>query len=708
MMPPTSSLPPLSATPVAVANTKTAVGKRPKWQRNPAFRLFSSVRLAIVLLSVVIIASAVGTVYESNFDANVARAYVYQAAWFNLWLLALGLNLTCSALSRWPWQRHHTGFLLTHLGIIVLMVGAVIGRSYGIEGTMTIFKGQPPNNQLVINEHVLGVEENGRFLNPFPVSVIGRRPTAAKPWTLGVTPAGWKVELTDYSERLKVNFEPQAIPAAALSSGAAGQPAVRLRLVSKRLNQNMENWLLAGDSEHGGIDMGIASVQLRRGVAPVGSVAVATAFTASPAPNPPTAAPAVPASRDAETGFPNSAPKLAAAADGLDERIFSFALKPDEQITAPATGDKVSSGIKVRLDKDPAKRAISVEWRGATWDFNLDADRGKPQDLSGSGVSVTIEDYWNDFVMQNGQPVNASTEPRNPAVLVHVTGKLPPAGDTDPVAAATATGGHVDTNTTTDANIPRAANEAILYCDDAGALTFTLRTSASPQPITGKLLPGQPINTGWADWQLQADQVIPQAVPQTTFQNVNAHSAGDSAATAANAAGGNEVEGVRVRLSRRGVSHEEWIASGWNLSMPTGDQPTHVTYGFRVDPLPVGFELTDFEVERQEGNDNPAAFKSSLRATDGEGNTGTGSCSMNQPFNFPGHWWNTFTGLTYKVSQAQWNPDNLAQSSIQILRDPGWTFKWMGSLLICTGIFTLFYLRPSPRNKPPVEIKKPA
>lgn len=69
---------------------------------------------------------------------------------------------------------------------------------------------------------------------------------------------------------------------------------------------------------------------------------------------------------------------------------------------------------------------------------------------------------------------------------------------------------------------------------------------------------------------------------------------------------------------------------------------------------------------------------------------------MNQPFNYPGYWWNTVSGLTFKMSQAQWNPADLNQSSVQILRDPGWLFKWIGSLLICLGIFTMFYLRPAP------------
>jgi hypothetical protein len=31
---------------------------------------------------------------------------------------------------------------------------------------------------------------------------------------------------------------------------------------------------------------------------------------------------------------------------------------------------------------------------------------------------------------------------------------------------------------------------------------------------------------------------------------------------------------------------------------------------------------------------------------------------------------------------------------VQVLRDPGWMLKWVGCLMICYGIFTMFYLRP--------------
>src|SRR2546430_6307476 len=111
--------------------------EQPAWQRNPVFEFFASLKLAVVLLAVLIIAAIAGTIYESSFDAKVARAYVYGAPWFNVWLVLLGANLVCSALSRWPWRKHHLAFLITHLGIITLLIGSLIGRIWGIDRKST-------------------------------------------------------------------------------------------------------------------------------------------------------------------------------------------------------------------------------------------------------------------------------------------------------------------------------------------------------------------------------------------------------------------------------------------------------------------------------------------------------------------------------------------------------------------------------------------
>ncbi len=153
-------------------------------------------------------------------------------------------------------------------------------------------------------------------------------------------------------------------------------------------------------------------------------------------------------------------------------------------------------------------------------------------------------------------------------------------------------------------------------------------------------------------------------------------------------------DGIRIRVQQQGAETvEQWVPSGWQIAVDTKPQPIQVSYGFRQVQLPIGLELLDFEVERNEGSDSPASFKSTVRVSEPNGHTATGQCWMNNPFNHPGRWWNTWSGLTYKMSQASWNPDNLGQSTVQILRDPGWMLKWIGSLLICAGIYMLFYMK---------------
>ena len=681
-------------------------GGRPAWQRHPLFKAFSSVKLAVVLLSVIIVASIVGTIYETSFDAKVARAYIYNAWWFNLWLTVLCLNLICSAFSRWPWKRHHTGFLITHLGIVTLLIGAMIGRKWGIEGTMTLHKGEPPNNQLIVDQRVLRVEQADVEARQYPVQIIGRKPTRARPWSLGQTVDGWDIQLVDYAPLIDAKFEPQAAPPEVKEM--LGQPAVRVRLVTQRVGATIDQWLLAGDADHGTLDLsGLATVQLRRGVAP--ELAPAASVDAP-------AGTAIPAATDTNPVVTSAAPPVGMtppASTVVNEAFVALALNPSQVISIPAAGSK-PSGATVRLSVDAAsgRKTVLVDWRGATWSFDVDTERGKDEDLSGSGLSVKVEDYWPDFVMQGGKPATASQDPRNPAVLVRVTGHLPaPSSDDPPAPEAVPPPLTPGTPPPISAGT-QAGNQAVIYCDDQGNLTYALKSRANPGGLRGTLKSGDPIPTGWMDWRLEAMQVIPSALPRTTFQpvrnalpqtNDQSATSGDPRVVAGGGGGSvdgmtaavNRGEGVLVRLSHGSQSLEQWAASGWQVTLPTTPRPTRLAYDFQVDGLPIGLQLESFEVGFNDGTDSPSSFQSNLKVTDLEGGQGQGSCSMNQPFNYPGHWWNTFSGLTYKMSQAQWNPQDTDQSTVQILRDPGWTFKWVGSLLICAGVFTLFYLRPA-------------
>jgi hypothetical protein len=490
------------------------------------FGFLSSVRLAVILLAVLIVATAIGTIYESSFDAKVARAYVYEAPWFNAWLILLGVNLACAAFSRYPWKKHHAGFVITHAGIITLLIGAVIGRIWGVEGTMTLFIGKEPSNQLVIDQSEVRLQEGGETF-AYPVGLAHHRAQPGQPVYLGTTPDGWKLEAVNFAEHL--------LPVATAESvTSGGGPAVQVKLWS--MGQNIDEWLWPGDPDNSKVDLGLLAVECRLGTVP---------------------------------------------------------------------------------------------------------SRGQQHAANGSSPS-----YFQKISM------GAVTAPADTAI---------PPGD-----------------------------RAVIYLADDGKLSYYLQNKAG-NVSQGNLETGKPMATGWGNWQMEVAQVMPQAVPSTDFNPV------PKGTKLAPRDRSNLTEGIKVRLSRGDEHDEEWLATGWQADLPAENETLHATYGPRILPLPISLELKQFDVERNEGTDSPAGFKSTIEVHDAAGSSAVGTCSMNEPMNFPDSFWRRWTGLTYKISQASWNPENLRQSSVQILLDPGWFFKWTGSLMVCVGIFTMFYLRP-PRN----------
>ena len=632
----------------------TSSAARPSWQRNSIFRFFASLKLAVVLLAVLIIGAIAGTIYESSFDAKVARAYVYGAPWFNLWLVLLATNLTVSALSRWPWKKHHVAFLITHLGIITLLTGSLIGRVWGIEGTITLFKGDPPSNRLLVDQHQLRVRDTDGIIKGYPAEFIHRPPTPQKPRDLGLLASGARLSLVGYAPAIDAKLNPKPVT-------TGGVPALHFNITTAMMGQHLESWLLAEDPQHGSFSMGLANIELKRGVAPSADAA-------------------------SSSGRGDSSSRLGPNEEtDIEESIFAFAKAPEEQIAKVAKGGSTGAKIQLQQPQNGNKGSIVISVSDKNWTLDVADNLKKDTPLEGSPFTLRIENYWPDFRITDGKPGTLSEQPNNPAVVVTLRGKtVPIAAAPDPHGGAPAM---------PSAGTDSSANHLTLFVADDGAITYDL-LSRKLGHSTGKLNLNQPLATGWADWQLSVDQFLPHAEQWMDFNPVTT--------PAANAA--ELPDGVHVRIQKGAQTFEQWVPAGWQISIPTSPAEVQVAYGWKQIPLPIGLELTDFEVKRNEGIDSPAGFKSTVHVTNAEGESATGQCWMNNPFSFPTAWWRSWTGLTYKMSQASWNPENLAQSTIQILRDPGWLLKWIGSLLVVTGIFLLFYVRGfrKPTAAPPI------
>jgi hypothetical protein len=644
---------------------KSRSTEQPAWQRNTIFEFFASLKLAVVLLAVIIVAAIAGTIYESSFDAKIARAYVYGAPWFNLWLVLLGANLACSALSRWPWRKHHLAFLITHLGIITLLVGSLIGRIWGVEGTITLFKGDPPTNRLLVDERQLRVHDVDGIVKGYPAEFLHHPPTPQHPRDLGWLASGAHLQIVDYAPAIEGKLNPKPV-----SDG--GAPGLHFKIATAMMNQRLDAWLLADDPQHGNFSMGLATIEFKRGAAPESG-------------------------RSDSPNRPASTAKSEEATD-LEESIFAFSKAPEEQIGHARKGGSTGAKVRLMAPENRNKGRVVISSGPSEVSFDVAENLGRDVAMAGTPFTLKIEQYWPDFRIENGKPSSLSDEPNNPAVLVTLRGKGIPIVAAEPTPHGTgkelnATGGPP----AMPAPGEEAPNHLTLFIADDGAITYELASRKNGKS-SGKLELNKPLPTGWADWQLLVDKTMPSAQPQMDFTPFQSGQGSTSPIAAADLS-----DGVLLRVQQDGETLERWAPAGWQIAIPirhgtdssqTSPNQTMFAYGWKTVSLPIGLELREFEVKRNEGSDSPAGFKSTLRVATADGETATGSCWMNNPFSFPGNWWRTWTGLTYKISQASWNPENLNQSTVQILRDPGWLLKWIGSLLVVIGVFMMFYLQP--------------
>lgn len=116
--------------------------------KNSVFRFFSSVRLAVPLMILIIVAVATGTIFESLYNSAYARLAVYNTWWFAVLMVLLWLNIFCAMMSRYPWKKHHTGFVITHIGLLTLLFGGYLTGAYGIDGALQIPEGQ--SNSVIV------------------------------------------------------------------------------------------------------------------------------------------------------------------------------------------------------------------------------------------------------------------------------------------------------------------------------------------------------------------------------------------------------------------------------------------------------------------------------------------------------------------------------------------------------------------------------
>ncbi len=277
-------------TPALPAGRPVAQAAERTWLETWAVRIsrwLGSLQVAVILLVLFAIALMLGVIVEQQFNAKTAGELVYRSWWFALLLLLLGVNIFFAAAKKWPWKKHQTGFLITHVGLLTMLAGGILNALGGTDAQMQLidtddpqiargFLPQESNRILFTDVATLQVkklnakeEHKGGWKSVGESDFIG----GPLPWKADTGPWGfregmlafldflrnplprsWSMSLADGARLEVLNFYPQSKHDAysPARQGQEGGPAFKVQLHSPRFPEPMEDWLADRKREFGG------------------------------------------------------------------------------------------------------------------------------------------------------------------------------------------------------------------------------------------------------------------------------------------------------------------------------------------------------------------------------------------------------------------------------------------------------------------------
>jgi hypothetical protein len=254
-----------------------------------AMHILGSLQLAVPLLILFALSVLLGTLMESWYTQKIAQELVYRSWWFVFLLFMLSLCIFFAAVKKWPWKRHQTGFVITHVGLLTMLAGGILNGLYGTDATLALvdtndiglqrslskrygpvhqvsehYSYNDINDVLIVNK-TLGHDADGRLVpkeakrrqedfegGPLPWHAGGNLRVGRDPWLVILSflqspfGRGWYRDLDGGDQLEAINYLPSArhvpfSPAAADDKRAF--PAFKITLRTSKQPFPLEEWL---------------------------------------------------------------------------------------------------------------------------------------------------------------------------------------------------------------------------------------------------------------------------------------------------------------------------------------------------------------------------------------------------------------------------------------------------------------------------------
>jgi hypothetical protein len=211
--------------------------------------VLSSLRLAVVVMVTLASTCAYATFYEMRNGTPAVQRDIYQTPGFAFLLGLLGLNVFSVMVSRYPWTKHHIGFLIAHVGILMVLTGSLISLYRGLDSNMALYEGET-TSRVSLLEKALMISIPGQDVRAtFPVVLEKRPPSPKHADRFAVKGTGLELVADGYEPHVEVT---ESFEAAAM-----GRPALHFVLQAPMASQDA--WLVPDDPQRGHLDLGMVS-----------------------------------------------------------------------------------------------------------------------------------------------------------------------------------------------------------------------------------------------------------------------------------------------------------------------------------------------------------------------------------------------------------------------------------------------------------------
>ena len=329
---------------------------------------------------------------------------------------------------------------------------------------------------------------------------------------------------------------------------------------------------------------------------------------------------------------------------------------------------------KLRLEFPQLKKVLEVP---------VDASLGKTIALEGTPYTLTLKDYFADFIITDEGPKSRTDEPINPAVSFLLKG---PEGEDAFLAFA------LHPEFEERHGFTRAISVKAVYETEAAlpslppALVAVVRTPeawhllmSSPDGKERKIIPlslHEEVSHPWLALSFKVLETLPRAEIVQEFHLLD-----------------NDVkqQAVHVVVERGGIRQEAWIPHGGVAHLTVGDEKVVLAYQPAKERLPFSVTLLDFRKKEYPGTSVPSSFESDVDIADSEARLRlTKTISMNHPFTYRG----------YTMFQSSFIEGPVETTVLSVRKDPGTPLVYTGFVTVIIGLLLMFYTRnDSPKEK---------